>query len=101
MPALALKCPGFHLSDGSQNDASTIEGSGASVLNLYYDRDTPNVTYSFNGKIPLSNPSAPAAVSLRYGSSVNVAEIPTLAGYDFSGWSSTGLDISSGSFTML
>ena len=100
MSALALKYPGFHLSDTSQNDSTVIGGNGTSVLKLYYDRNTANVNYSFAGKPPLANPTAPAIVSHRFGSTVSIAEIPTLAGYDFSGWSSANLDISSGSFVM-
>ena len=100
MPALALKYPGFHLSDASQSDSTVIGGNGLSVLKLYYDRNTPNVIYSFAGKTPLADPTVPATVSHRLDSTVSIAEIPTLAGYDFSGWSSEDLDISSGSFTM-
>ena len=58
-----------------------------SVVNVYYDRNNYNVSYSYNGTVPSGAPSVPSTVSVEYGSSINLPSI-SLLGYDFS-WNHT------------
>lgn len=101
MTALSTKYPHYHLTDASKTDTTVIGGNGTSVLKLYYDLDTANVTYVYSGTIPKKAPATPAATAQKYGATVHVATAPTLSGYDFSGWASGNTNISSGMFTML
>lgn len=100
MAVLNAKYPHYYLTDASKTDTTTIGGNGASVLKLYYDLDTANVSYVYSGTIPQKAPTVPAATVQRYGATVTTAEAPQLPGYDFSGWTSEDADITSGTFTM-
>ena len=44
------------------------------------------VTYQYEGTVPDGAPTVPAKVDSWYGANVPIAEVPTLAGYVFSGW---------------
>lgn len=101
MTALSTKYPHYHLTNAFKTDTTVIGGNGTSVLKLYYDLDTANVTYVYSGTIPKKAPATPAATAQKYGATVHVATAPTLPGYDFSGWTSRDTNIFSGTFTML
>ena len=58
------------------------------------------VTYSYTGDIPAGAPDAPTAQSYPANASVSVATSPTLAGYTFSGWTTTDATVADGSFAM-
>lgn len=60
-----------------------------------------NVTYEYTGTVPTGAPELPKEASYKAGDPVEVAAAPTLAGYTFSGWSTTDATVGSdGSFTM-
>lgn len=58
------------------------------------------VTYSYSGTVPDGAPSVPIVSSYSPGSSVFVESAPNVSGYTFSGWSSSDVTVSNGSFTM-
>ena len=58
------------------------------------------VTYQYTGTVPTDAPDLPQAASYSKGQTVSVAAAPTLSDYTFSGWTSSDVTISNGSFTM-
>lgn len=58
------------------------------------------VTYQYTGTVPTDAPALPEVSSYSKGQTVSVAVAPTLSGYTFSGWTSSDVTISNGSFTM-
>lgn len=59
------------------------------------------VTYEYTGTVPTGAPELPDEASYKAGATVKVAAAPTLAGYTFSGWTTSDAAVSSdGSFTM-
>ena len=58
------------------------------------------VTYEYTGTVPTGAPALPGEVSYKAGDTVKVADAPTLAGYEFSGWTTSDANITTGSFTM-
>lgn len=58
------------------------------------------VTYEYTGTVPTGAPALPGEVSQKAGDTVKVADAPTLAGYEFSGWTTSDANITTGSFTM-
>lgn len=62
--------------------------------------DTREVTYKYEGTVPSGAPAAPAKANVMPGTSTKVAEVPSLAGYTFSGWNTSDATVSKGSFTM-
>lgn len=58
------------------------------------------VTYQYTGTVPTDAPALPEAASYSKDQTVSVASAPSLSGYTFSGWTSSDVTISNGSFTM-
>lgn len=58
------------------------------------------VTYAYTGTVPADAPALPGEVSYKAGDPVKVAAAPTLAGYTFSGWTTSDATVKEGSFTM-
>ena len=58
------------------------------------------VTYQYTGTVPTDAPALPEVASYSKGQTVPVPAAPTLSGYTFSGWTSSDVTISNGSFTM-
>ena len=58
------------------------------------------VTYAYTGDVPAGAPAAPSAQSYAEGVAVAVASSPTLAGYTFSGWTTSDVTVEDGSFDM-
>ena len=58
------------------------------------------VTYEYAGTVPTGAPELPKEASYKAGDTVKVADAPTLAGYEFSGWTTSDANITTGSFTM-
>jgi len=86
----------------------TIPASGSTTVPVYYDRNKHTVTYTVTGDAP-SDSAAPAGGTYKYGASVSVADDPTstqttkgdLQGtWTFSGWTTTDVSVTDGSFTM-
>ncbi len=93
---------GFTVTPGSMANASStkIAGDGTTTVKLYYDRNVNAVSYTYSSQTDVTPPSLPAVESYRYGQTVVLADNPALAGYDFGGWSASGITIANGSFTM-
>lgn len=58
------------------------------------------VTYKYSGDVPEGASELPAVSSYNAGASVGVLNSPTVAGYTFSGWSSSDVTVTNGTFTM-
>ena len=71
-----------------------LKGSFEKIINYY------NVTYKYEGEIPANAPTVPGKTTYEEGSTVNVANNPTLDGYIFSGWSTADATIADGKFTI-
>ncbi|MBQ8746473.1 MAG: InlB B-repeat-containing protein [Clostridia bacterium] len=85
--------------------SGTVKADGSLVLKLYYDRNTYNVTYRYEGTVPAdaTDLSRYSETGIRFGASVNVKPDASAPGYAFSGWeieSPAGLDAAGGAFTM-
>ena len=60
-----------------------------------------NVTYEYTGTIPTDAPAVPVAAQHEYGAEVTIANVPTLTGYTFHGWTlPEGLTENGGKFNM-
>ncbi|WP_307739445.1 right-handed parallel beta-helix repeat-containing protein [uncultured Parolsenella sp.] len=73
------------------------------VLRIYYRLAEHSVTYEYEGETPDGAPAVPAVASEKVSAMVDVAEAPTLDGWEFSGWSvesPSGLAVSDGTFSM-
>ena len=81
-----------------------ISGDGSLVIRVYYTRNSNNVSYSYIGTVPSAAPAEPATATAQFGEEVFVENVPTLAGYTFSGWNvaSGGVTVDGmNKFTML
>jgi uncharacterized repeat protein (TIGR02543 family) len=58
-----------------------IAADGSTVVNVYYDRNSYDVTFK-----PANGGDATTA-SYRFGKEITIAEAPTYAGHEFNGWS--------------
>lgn len=67
---------------------------GSETVGMY------SVSYEYDGEIPEGAPELPTSTSYAAGVNVNVASDPVLEGYTFSGWSSSGVTVNNGAFTM-
>ena len=67
---------------------TTILPDGSRVISLYYNRNTYNVSYAYTGEVPTGAPVVPAGATYEYGATVPAADVPTLEGYTFHGWTS-------------
>ena len=77
------------------NNSNTVHTfMGAINTQLY------NVTYQYEGTVPTNAPPVPLVSSYASGANVGVYAPVNLEGYTFSGWTSTDVTISNGSFTM-
>lgn len=88
------------------NTAFAREGSFSATSNTAHvfmgeeDATLYNVTYQYTGSVPNDAPRLPDVTSYISGSSVGVLNNVSLAGYVFSGWTSSDVTISNNSFTM-
>ena len=84
--------------------ASTAQGNiaadGSLTLKLYYDKTPYKVSYKYTGDVPAGAPALPAETVQHMGDVVDVAALPTLAGYTFHGWTVANVTVSNGQFTM-
>ena len=58
------------------------------------------VTYQYTGTVPDGAPTLPSSASYMNGTTVGVENNVTLAGYTFSGWTTSDATVTSGTFTM-
>lgn len=82
--------------EGSQTATSNTVHvwMGSETVGMY------SVSYEYDGEIPEGAPELPTSTSYATGVNVNVASDPVLEGYTFSGWSSSGVTVNNGAFTM-
>lgn len=59
-----------------------------------------SVNYKYTGTVPDDVPDAPSVSSYNEGATVGVEAEPNVSNYTFSGWSSTDVTVTNGSFTM-
>ena len=81
--------------------ADTDPAFNGLVIHLYYDRNQYTVTYEYRGDIPDTAPQVPEAQTVPYETIVDVAEVPSVAGYRFVGWVTQDAEIENGEFTVL
>ncbi len=67
-------------------DQKEIAADGSTVVDVYYNRNTYDVTYAYAEGTPEDAPELPATATVKYGASVTVAGDVTLSGYAFVGW---------------
>jgi hypothetical protein len=68
--------------------STTIAADGSTVLELYYDRSSYDVSFSYSGTVPDAAPALPAGATYLYGQTVTLPDT-SLTGYLFSGWAVT------------
>lgn len=99
-PALTGKRMDFYnTAFARENDFSTKSNTvhafmGDEEATLY------SVTYKYTGTVPDNVPDAPTVSSYNEGATVGVEAEPNVSNYTFSGWSSTDVTVTNGSFTM-
>ena len=85
-------------------DSGTIAADGSLVLKLYYTRNSYNVTYQYEGTAPTGAPDLTTfGGTHKYGAEVRVdttVSDDAVAGYTFSGWSTTDALVTGVKFTM-
>ena len=85
-------------------DSGTIAADGSLVLKLYYTRNSYNVTYQYEGTAPTDAPDLTTLGGThKYGAEVTVdttVSADAVAGYTFSGWSTTDALVTGVKFTM-
>jgi len=65
-----------------------------------WERQSYCVSYSYIGDIPNDASELPTNILYEYGEEINTIEDATLEGYTFSGWNSSDVEISNGTFKM-
>lgn len=91
---------GFTYNENRSNSSGIIAEDGTLVLKLYYDRNEYTVTYEYEGTVPAGAPEVPGEQTYKYGETVELAKMPDVTDYRFSGWYSEDVALSGGSFTM-
>lgn len=91
---------GFTYNESRSNSSGIIAEDGTLVLKLYYDRNEYTVTYEYEGTVPAGAPEVPGEQTCKYGETVELAKMPDVTDYRFSGWYSENVALSGGSFTM-
>ncbi len=80
-------------------EQKTIAADGSTVVNVYYERNSYEVTYAFD-RTPEGASEVPAPSYHKYGAAVDVAPGATAPGYTFAGWTTSDAAVEDGSFTM-
>ncbi len=91
---------GFTYNESRSNSSGIIAEDDTLVLKLYYDRNEYTVTYEYEGTVPAGAPEVPGEQTCKYGETVELAKMPDVTDYRFSGWYSEDVALSGGSFTM-
>ena len=91
---------GFTYNESRSNSSGIIAEDSTLVLKLYYDRNEYTVTYEYEGTVPAGAPEVPGEQTCKYGETVELAKMPDVTDYRFSGWYSENVALSGGSFTM-
>ena len=80
----------------------TIAWDESTVVNIYYDRIKSNVSYNYTNDPAIEwAPALPATAEYKYGAEVDVAVLPSLAGYTFSNsWNAEWIVVNEWKFVM-
>ena len=70
------------------------------TLIAQWEKSDFTVKYRYIGLVPTGAPAEPGNTTKTYGATVNVADKPTLTGYNFIGWNTDDAEITNGTFTM-
>ena len=82
------------------NDPITFNKSNV-TLTAQWKESKYTVTYEYTGTIPADAPAVPAETQHDYNENVTIANVPTLTGYTFHGWTlPEGLTANDGKFNM-
>ena len=87
---------GFTFDENNASNVKTgnVNGYGTLVLKLYYKRDKYNVSYRYtNDPAPSDATPLPQVKQYKYEEPVTVTAAATATGYEFEGWSRTGIFI--------
>ncbi|MBE6036598.1 MAG: hypothetical protein E7223_03100 [Clostridiales bacterium] len=103
--AVHMTIPGYTFDADNANNitSAAVAPNGSTVLKFYYERNTYNVTYAYDGAQPDDAPELPdGETGVMFGAEVTVKPGLTLTGYNFVGWYTQDLtiDTSSGKFDM-
>ena len=71
-------------------ESKAILPDGSLEINLYYDRNTYEVRYEYEGVIPEEVSNLPTEVTYEYGETITLEPNATAIGYTFSGWKIEG-----------
>ena len=75
----------------------TIAADGSTVLKLYFERKSYQVTYEYEGVTPVGVPGVPVDTNwYKWGTSVPVEDDVLLTGYTFDGWNYNGEEVADG-----
>ncbi len=98
-PATETRRDFYNNALASEKDLTSISNTVHAYIESVETLTYP-VTYSYTGDVPAGAPAAPTAQSYPASTAVTVATSPTLAGYTFSGWTTTDTTVTNGSFAM-
>ena len=87
---------GFTYNESRSNSSGIIAEDSTLVLKLYYDRNEYTVTYEYEGTVPAGAPEVPGEQTCKYGETVELAKMPDVTDYRFSGWSSENVALRGG-----
>lgn len=87
------------------NHANVLEGSLGNISNTVHtwigrDVATYKVIYSYTGEVPDGAPAAPAEMQFAEGSINSLEAAPEVNGYQFSGWTTSDVEVVSGQYVM-
>lgn len=77
--------------DGTVTEGTT-DIQNVLSLELYYTRNTHQVSYQYEGDVPVGAPAAPGVAGHKYQAQVTVEGNPNVTGYVFSGWTAATED---------
>ena len=83
---------GYKVNEEKSNSSGKVLLIGNNlILNIYYDRITYEVSYKYSDghDVPEGAPELPETKSYAWGTTVTVADVPSLNKYDFVGWNVT------------
>lgn len=77
---------GFTLNLASSEMSGYVAADDSLELELYFDRNTYEVSYHYLSDSMLTTPTLPATVTYKYGQTVTIADKLNESGYTFHGW---------------
>lgn len=89
------------VTDNGLVNTVTMNGDGEESSDPVPTAQKYTVTYEYTGTAPTDAPAVPVAAQHEYGAEVTIANVPTLTGYTFHGWTlPEGLTENGGKFNM-